>query len=418
MRKPVAVFLILAVILMFQCNVFAEADQENSSLILTLDECMDKAIAYNHHDEILKQQLEDLWEQHNELFAMSHAIQEQLDVLDRYEFLYDKSIGDLSLTIDEENELLAYQTIFGPKPPVYSSTQMYEQFIKNRDIPHYSVWAAIQNIETSRRVISASIESGVKQIFDGLIDMQDMLTIQEQLYENMKKQNEQMLTRYNKGMVSEINKYMSDCALEKQKLSIDKTKRSIDNMMMLLKQQIGIPLNQEIELSYVKAKGVKQANTYNTYLNKALSNRNEILTAKMDLQTTKRENDIMKQYITNELLVERMESDMALDEKQIAYDEAVNNVTLDISYGYKDVQLKFSNFFISIEKLQNAERQYKEAEMRYEKGLISLADLWNVEISYSQAKLEYNRAMRDNNNAVYKLNAASGIGPGYASGGY
>lgn len=418
MRKPAVMFLILAIILFIPSGVHASSDQDTGPIVLSLDDCIDRAVAYNHDGVVLEQKIKELWGQHNDLFEMSRVIQEQLDILDRYENLFDKSNKGTGLTMEEQGELAVYQSMFGPKPPVYSSTEMYEKFIRDRDIPHYSVWAAIQNLETNKQYLNASIKDSVKQIYDGLIDMQDALAIQEQLYESMKKQNEQMLIGYKKGMVSEINRYMSDCALEKQKISIDKTKRSIDNMMMLLKKQIGIQLKQELELSYNQKKGVKQPNAYSTYLQKALESRNEILTAKMDLQAAKRENDIVKKYITNELLVARMESDIALNEKQIAYDEAVNNIVTDISNGYKDVKLKLSNFYISIEQLQYAEKQYNDAELKYNSGLISLSDLWNVEMSYSQAKIGYNKAMRDCNNALYKLDAASSIGPGYALGGY
>ncbi len=415
MKKPVVIFLVLSVLVTFSTGVYGGTDQDGAQIVLTLNDCMDRAVEYNHQGAILEQQIDELWKQHNKLFEMSHAIQKQLDTIDRYTKLYEKSTSK-SLTIEEQGELLMYESIFGPKPPVYSSSEMFEQFIKNRDFPHYSIWGNIQNLTTSRKLIDTSVKTGVKQLFDGIIDMQDAITLQEQLYDNMKKQNEQMLVRYGKGLISDVDKYISDCSLEKQRLSIEKLKRNIDNMKMVLKQQIGVPLRQEIKLSYNEKKGIKLANTYATYLKKALDERSEVFIAKMDLQVAQRENDIMKQYITNELLAVRMESDMALEEKRIAYDEAVNNVTLDISSGYKDVQVKLSDFYVSIEQFQNAEKQYKEAEMKYKNGMISLSDIWNFDISYTQAKIGYNKAMRDCNNALYNLETACGIGPGYSKG--
>lgn len=418
MTKPIAVFLTLAVLLATPYSVYAGPEQANGTEIITLEECMDRAVKYNHQGAVLDQQIDELWKQHNELFEMSHALQKQLDTLERYEELYEKSKKGPSLTIEEQGELMVYQSIFGEKPPIYSSTEMFEQFIRNRDFPHYSIWASIQNLITSRKMIDTTVKMGAKQIFDGLIDMQDAILLQEQLFQNMKKQNEQMLVAYKKGMVSEIDKYTSDCSLEKQRLSIQKMKRSIENMEMTLKQQIGMPLNEKLVISYNGSKGIKLANSCSTYLTKALESRNEVINAKMNLHVAQRENDIIRQYITDELISERMESDMALVERQIAYDEAINSVTVDITNGYRDAQLKLQNFYISIEQLQNAEKQYKEAVVKYDKGLISLSSLWNTEISYTQAKIGYNKSMRDYNNAVYKLNIASGIGPGYATGGY
>lgn len=423
MRKSAIVLLLLVTLLAMPINSYAETSQSTQvtksteAITFTLDDCMNKAVDYSHQTAVLEQQIEDLWKQQNDLMEMSNAVQQQLDLLARFEGLYEKRENGITFTLQEQGEFLGYQYMFGLKPPEYTQAELFNNFIKNRDFPHYSVWATVQNLYTNKTATVASIKMGVKQLFDSATDMQDSLLLQQELYDNMKKQNEQMLAKYKNGLVSEINKYISDVSLEKQRLSIEKLKRSLANMKMSLKQQIGILLQQEIVLDpYNNSKGIKPFNTYSTYLNQALKNRFEILIAKMDLQVKQREDDIVKQYFTNELLSERMDADQALEEKDIAYKEAVNNVTADISSGFKDVQLKKSNFHISVAKLQNEERRYKDAELKYNKGLISIADLWNAEISSTQARVSYNKAMRDYNNAVYRLDAACGIGPGYTSG--
>jgi len=410
--------LVLVALLAVPINSYAleSQDIQHDSITLTLEDCMSRALVHTHQGTILNQQMEGLWEQQNELMEMSNAIQQQLDLLDQYSRLYEKQQKGTTLTFEEGLELEAYQYMFGPTPPLYSQQELFNQFIKNRDFPHYSVWATYQNLRTNRVVLDASIKMSVKQLFDGLIDMQDTLILQQELYENMQKQNAQMLVMYEAGLVSGINKYMSDCSLEKQRISIEKLKRTRDNMMMTLKQQVGVALRQEIELSYDDRKVINSLHSFPSYIKKAMVNRSEILNAKMDLQVKQREDDIMKKYITNELLSERMEADMALEENRIAYDEAINSVTADITSGYKDVKLKLDNYYISVSRLQNAERQYKEAKQKYDKGLISLSSLWNVELTRVQAKTGRLKAMRDYNNALYKLEVASGIGPGYEAG--
>lgn len=417
MKKLVVVMLIMISLLTVPMDSYAEniaAVEKDEVIRISVEDCMSMAIEYSHQGAVLGQQMEDLWEQQIELMEMSNSIQQQLDLLDKFKRLYEKQQKGTTLTIEEQYELLGYQYAFGPKPPEYSQQELFNRFIKNRDFPHYSVWAAYQNLKTNREVLEASIKMGVKQLFDGIVDMQDAILLQEELYANMRKQNEQMLVKYNQGLISEINKYLSDCSLEKQSLVIQQLKRSCDNMMMSLKQQIGVPLQQEVVLQYEDEKKIKTTKSYPALLRDALANRSEVLIAKMDLQVKQREDDIIKQYISNELLSERMESSMALEEKRIAYNEAINNVTADIYYGYHDVKLKQHDLSISLARLQNAERQYREASLKYEKGLISLSELWNVEISKVQARLGRNKSIRDNNNAVYKLESACGIGPGYS----
>ncbi len=426
MKKIAFVISIMITLLIVPIDTYAEdtlntaTAETGETISISVEDCMNMAVAYSHQVTVIEQQMEALWKQQNELMEMSNGIQQQLDILDTYKRLYEKKQNGTTLTIDEHYELLGYQYAFGPKPPVYSQQELFEKFIKNRDFPHYSAWGAFKNLKTNREVLAASIKIGVKQLFDGIIDMQDAILLQEELHVNMCKQNEQMLVKYNQGLISEINKYLSDCSLEKQRLAIQKLKRSLNNMMMSLKQQIGVSLKQDVVLQYDDEKKIKTTKSYPALLREALANRSEVLTAKMDLQVKQREDDIIKQYISNELLSERMESSMSLEEKRIVYDEAINDVTADIYSGYHDVKLKQHDYSIALAKHKNAERQYKEASLKYEKGLINLSELWNVEISKVQARLGCNKAIRDNNNAVYKLEVASGIGPGYspASGGY
>lgn len=415
--KKLALVLLLMIALS-SIPISSNAD-DSGGISLTLVECMDRAVVNSHKVVVLEQQMKDVKKQQKKAQEMSDDIQEYLDSMDSYKRLYERQKDGDTLTIYEEYELLIYQYTFGFEPQSYPLQEMYEKFIKIRDLPHYSAWASYQNLKTNGDVLSSSIKMTVKQLFDSIVDMQDAISLQEQLYANMQKQNEQMLVKYNQGQVSEINKYLSDCELERQRLTIQKLNRSLDNLMMSLKQQIGVSLQQELVLKYDNAEGIKETKSYNALLEDALSNRSEVLIAKMSLQVKQREDDILKQYFLDEQTIERVDSSTALEEARIAYDEAVNSVTSDIYSGYSDVKLKQHNFRIAKAKLQNAEQQYKEAFSKYEKGLISLTELWKVEITEVQARFDCNKAKRDNNNMVYKLEVASGIGPGYsASGGY
>lgn len=416
MKKLALLLLLLIALLSIPINSNAD---DSGGISLTLEECMDRAVVYSHKVVVLEQQMRDVKKQQKKAQEMSDDIQEYLDSMDSYKRLYERQKDGDTLTVYEKYELLRYQYTFGFTPQSYPLQEMYEKFIKNRDLPHYSAGASYQNLKTNGDVLSSSIKMTVKQLFDSIVDMQDAIFLQKQLYANMQKQNEIMLVKYNKGQVPEINKYLSDCELERQRLTIQKLNRSLDNMMISIKQQIGVTLQQELVLKYDNTEEIKETKSYNALLNDALSNRSEVLITKMNLQVKQREDDILKQYFLDGQTIERVDSLTALEEVRIAYDEAVNSVTSDIYSGYSDVKLKQHNLRIAKVRLQNAEQQYKETLLKYEKGLISLTELWNIEITKVQARFDCNKAIRDNNNMVYKLEVASGIGPGYsASGGY
>lgn len=416
--RKIAVFLIF-LIFSFSLQSFSIAQTAQSAVAVTiaLDECLTKAVDISNQPELLDKQIKDLWEQENKMMETSNAIQQQLDMLERYKQLYKKWTTGGTMSPEDQYDLMIYQAMFGERPPEYTSQEIFDKYIRNRDFPHYSIWASAKNLEKNKELAIYTIKTGVKQIFDGIIDLQDALVVQQKLYENMSKQHNQMLLKYKAGLISEIDKYASETSLEKQKLIVDKLKRSLENSRMTLKRQLQIPLKQEISFkSYGNSINNSSELTYQDYLKKALESRAEVLTAKMDLQVKQREDDIMKQYISCEVVDERMEAIQALEDKKIAYTEAVNKVTADITYGFKDVKFKLANMNLSLTKFQSSDRSLKNAQLQYDKGMISLSMLWNVEIENMQAKLTYEKAVRDYNNAVYKLETACGIGPGYKSG--
>lgn len=425
MRKAIIVLLLIVTLLAVPINSYGEVQADapkipvetNEAEIfkLTMEDCMNMAIDYLRQPENIDKQMDELWKQQNELIEISNVIQQQLDALERFRQLYEKREEGVLFTVEEQTDFLVYQYMFGQQPPKYNREEMFNSFIKNRDFPHYSVWAAHKNLGVSKEATIASIKMGVKQLYDSIIDLQDALSLQRELYDKMAKQHDQMLVKYENGLVSEINKYMSEAALDKQRFAVQKLERSLDNLKMTLKQQIGIPLDQEIELTlYENSRELKTARVYSKYLEQAVKNRSEILIAKMELDVIQRENSIMREYLTNEFVPDRMASDQALEEKTIVYEEAVNSVSADIFMGHKDVRLKLSDYHISVKKLQNSQRRLEHAKLAYDKGLIRIADLWNAEISNTQERIACNRALRDYNNAVYKLEKACGIGPGYA----
>lgn len=403
-------FLLMAVLL--PGTVVAQ-DGNQPDLTITLDDAVNKALSYTHQLDLIDQSIKTMWKQSNDLMTMGNGLQQQLDVHDRYQNLYDKKRRGEAMDASEQMTLQAYQAAFGPTPSQITLDDRFYNYVKVWDFPQYALWGSIQNLKTGKEVRKNGVVLLVRQLFDNIVNLQESLALQKELYDTKQKQYAQLIVKYNQGQASELDKYTSDVELQQLKLNIVKMQRSIDNLKMYLKQQTGLTLTQKIILKADDLKPADNIKPYEEYLNKALANRSEIVNAKMDLQVKQRELDIMKKYIWDEKMPDRQDAQHSVDEKTNALTEAVNSVTNDIKKGYADVNIKKKDTVIAQDKVNNAEKQYKDNLFRYEKGLIPITVLWSLETALTSAKIGYNSSIRDFNSAVYKLELASGIGPGY-----
>lgn len=408
--KHITVTAIISCFILGTINLSYAADTKE----ITLEQAITKTIANSHSLDELDFQINSMWIQRNDLLESAMQIQSVLDDIENYRDLFDRKNSDEGLSILEQKQLVMYIEIFGPRPPEMSSAELFHTYIKSRDFPSYSIYGAYENACTNRKLTEASIKSGVRKLYDSILDMQDTINLQQQLYDNMLKQHEQLEKKYATGYTSSIEIYLSENSLNQKELDLYKIKRSLENLKMSLKKMMNIPLNEDISfLPYSNTKIYYKQDTYNIYLNRALENRSEILIAKMNLKVKERELSIMKQYITNEQADERIEAQLAYDEKKIAYDEAIGLVQADIYSGYNDVISKKVNIDITKKKYENAQKQYKNEQICYNDGLISNATLINMQIALTQAKIEYNDAIRNYDSALCRLDDASGIGPEY-----
>ena len=413
------VILLLCTLLSLPLHVAAVDENTGTAVVtkLTLDKSIDMASQYTHKFVELDQTIKSMWDQHTDLLNMSNNIQQQLDALNTFTSLYEKMQKGTALTLLEQMEFQAYVSVFGSVPPRYSSEDMFNNFIKNRDFPHYAIWGSIQDLKESKDAGQSALAGGIRQLYDQILGLQDAVGLQQGLYDLMDKQNTQLVLKYNQGQASELDKYVSEVGLQQQKLAVSKLQRTLTNVEMVFKQQIGVPLNQEIVLElHSLDDGTKELPPYDGFLKSALDKRSEIVNAKMDLQVKQRELDIMKQYILNDKLVDRMDEQASVDDKTIALTEAINNVTSDVYTGYEDTKTKQQDVAIALRKKSNADRQCKDVIVEYNNGTIPLSALWSVEFQQAQAEMGYNSALRDYNSALYKLGQASGIGPAYNTG--
>lgn len=397
-------------------NVAIQAANNSSisqPITLSLKDACEKAVDNTYGLKKMDKSIEKLWKQESQLMTMSISVQEQLDRMSRYTSLYERRAKGETLTIDEKKEIFNYSYMFGDKPPLFSGEEMYEQYIKNRDIPHYSTWVQIQNLKRSRDITRLTLEDSIRSLYATVIYLRDFQNVTTQSLKTMEKEYENIMLQYDKGLISEIDRYQCQISLDKRRLELKKQNRNKENTELLLKNKCGIPASQEIELEASGLTSETQLLAYKVYRDRALKNRNEIVTAKLELTVVTRELDIMKQYLTNPLLYDRMELQQKVDNALFSVTQVTDAVLEDIQWAFADVVAKRSQVSIAKKASENAEAGLTLAEKKYKLGLINILAVWNAKDAAYTAEINYSKAQRDFEYAHYKINLASGLGPKY-----
>lgn len=409
----------LAIMFLFaNLSTDAHASQTDRKEILTLtyNDAIDMAEANTHNTTVMDQNIDKLWDAYNAQVSRWNSMNQQLETFTDYEKLYNKKNSGIALDTLEQLQFNIYVSIFGTTPPQISLVDKYNNYIRVGEFPCFQIYASVENLRTQRKLFKSSLAVGIRELFNSIMELHNELKLQMELYDIMVAQNEQMSKKFDAGLLSEFDRYSSDISLEMQKRRVNILTRNIDNLEMSFKSQIGVPLTQKITLTTGNDKlAVALYSSYSSYLRRALENRSEILIAKMNISVRERELETTKEYLKNDKLTEVIDAQIAFDEMNTELDNAINAVTVDITNGYKDVVSKHNSIRLAISNNNNALKQYNNAEQLYQKGLISHMDFLNYKSALNQAKIDYINAVYQYNNAVNKLDSASGIGPGYSS---
>lgn len=415
-KKAIGILMTLCISLSIISVPAQGASSEAAAAPLTLDAAAAKMLAYDHQLAILDQNIDSLYRQSNSLLTATNQVQQMLDNYTEFERLYTKEHSAAALTQQEAMNLARYRAIFGTYAPTPMNGQSKFDTIKDADFGQYALWVGAQNLKNTKNQTKNFLVMAVRQSYDGLLSMQESIAGLESNVGSMQKQYDQLLTKLKLGQVSEIERFQSEVRLEQQKLLLSKLKRDYSSQEMAFNKLIGQPLTTK---NILTAAPITDQPTlppdYNTYLEKALKSRSEVLNAQNDLTVKQRELGIMEQYSIEKSGFDYREEDQGVAEKRAALKEAVNTVTNDMQYAYTDLTIKKKNIDIAKSSLDNTQKQYDDAKLRYDQGLLPLSALWDLQTALITAKNSYNSAQRAYSTAWYKMDLSTGAGPGYNS---
>lgn len=416
-KKIISIFLIALMISSISAISFAD-----SIVSISLTEAVNKAIDTTDSIDDLDSQMEDVWEQHNDMLQVKHQMEDMLTALRRYEDLYDKKYVDKeALTPMEEGTLTKYQMMFGETPPKYSGQEMFEQFIRNRDFPHYQLWVAHEQMRNNKKMIPIMLESNVKELYVNILNLKDILVSQNEYTNILKEKYENAKLKYNLGQISAFELLNEKTSFLIQKLSNEKIENQLIVLELNFKQLTGIEINSEIELTSNLFNFKKiELEDISYYESKAITNRMEVINAKLNYEMESREADIAAEYLSNSLLTDRLIYDSDELDAKNELDESILDVREDVIKAYFAVEESYEDYNLKVDDYFKATVDLNGKRVMYEKGMIDKNTFAMVEFAHGMAKNSLISASRTLNLNYEKLENASSFGPGFESniGGY
>lgn len=423
-RLYICVLIIFALITQMQ-GVSIAADSDSSAkgsnstsqtLKLSLEDAIKLGIANNSNLTSLDISINKMWRVHNKdksFKEITEMTQSELDEIDEYYKLSEKKNINDNLNHFEEERFEEYRDKYGEAP--YYRETFFENYL-NGNFSNYSSWLQLLSLKDNYDTSKARLKGDVQALYYNLLYFIELCKYQEDSLETMEKQYSGIELKYEKGLVSELDKCKFELELNKKRMEVQKLNRRKEIQELLFKQLCGIDRLRKIELTDVEA-GLNKDNkldTYQKYLDKALTNRSEIVNAKLQAEVYQKELDYYDKYIKKQYVFARTNLQQQLEDAEFGVTKNILDVTNDIKAAYTDVKSVQKKMEIEKRNAQTKKADYIIAQKKYSLGQISLVDLWKAKDEANSAEMIYKDAQRDTAYSFYRLEElACKLGPGY-----
>lgn len=407
----------LSLILILSMNAFVFAEE---ILELTQEEAIGMALSDKSDLDNLDDTIEELWKNYRKAIEGKNQIQTSLDSIANYDNLYTKKhIDKVLLTPTEELELQTFKFLYGKTPPTYTGQEMLDTFIKGRDFGYYSLYSEIQKLKNTRKTIEPSLEAGVKSLYNQVVSLTNTLALQKEYLEISRSSHDSAVLKYDTGQISEHDLKISELNLLVLEKQVEQISVNVSTLKMNLNQLINTEITMEYQLEDIVAsvKDIRAVtplhDSLENYIEAGHLNRSEVKNARLSLDVKKREETIIKTYLKNDLLTDRVNAEIAVLKSTNDLELAEQSVKENISDGYIKTLTYWNDYLLSVESLTIKENSFNDMLERNKVGQITNADLNLVEY---QVKMAYNTVennLRNYLNSVDKMDKASSIGPAY-----
>lgn len=413
MYKKIMLFILLFSFAFSSINIYAA---EKSTMTLTLKDATQLAVKNSGQLTRLGKTIKKL----RKVYAGSYAIDvlntDRYIMVDRINELYAKLTSHKLMSLDEQGELLMLYTVMEGSEAVKNIK--LEPEINEKDFPDAAKCAAIIKSCLNKELSYLSVEDGIRQTFDSILSVRKNIILAQKSYELQNQRFIKAVKDHKNGTISEAERLTIETEYKKQGIELSKLKRTLENLEMSFKRQLGISIDTDITLVPYKTNTDYRIDKYENYLKRALINRSEITTLKMDLKAAEIElytfNLIYSfEFSNTELDLYKRNMELQIPNIANQIKEKQIEVEQELKSAYADFVDKRKTMENSKMSLESESKSFEASKLLYKSGSLSSMDYNAATISLEIAQSDYDTKVRDFDYAIYKFKNSCSIGPGY-----
>lgn len=413
MYKKIMLFIVLISFTFSSLNIYAT---EKSTMTLTLKDSTLLAVNNSRQLTRLGKTIKDLRKKYEGSYVIGVLNTDRYTMVDRMNELYGKLTSHKLMSLNEHGELMMLYTVLEGTDAVKNIK--LEPEINPKDFPDASACATIVKSCLNKELTYLSIEDGVRQTFDSLLSLKKNIDIAQKSYELKKKRYNKAGKDIKNGTVSEVDRLTIETEYKKQGIELNKLIRTLQNLEMSFKRQLGVSVNTEVTLVPYKGNADYRIDKYENYVKRALINRNDITSLKMDLKVAEIQlytfNLIYSfEFSNSELDLYKRNMELQIPEITNKIKEKQIEVEQELKSAYADLIDKRKTMENSKMSLEAQRTSFEASKLLYKSGSLSSLDYETAMISLELEQSDYDTKVRDFDYSVYKFKNACNIGPGY-----
>jgi len=405
--------LIVLIFVTVSTSVANAMTDNNEAYGINLENAQKKAIANTLSLKELDQKINHLLsgKDYNPLIYKGLKDNVQGDIAD----LYSKASSSNNITSMEMGILFGYYAMYGET--VYFHNKDISHIFNPENYPNYTLWSSLLRYEFNKKSSINNISLSTRKMFDSILILNDQISISDASLQTAQKALVQERKRFELGEISKSSLEKSELNIEIQKKELGKLRRNVENIKFDLKKLLGISLKDNIVPEDYDYTNLTELKDYPEYLDKAVTNRNEISFAWLNYWDGKNayglvNNSYMDNMQSVGLQLQRENSLNQIREAEESIKEADIKVKQEILSLYIAANGKYSAVKAAENSVALKEKNYKAAKTKYSQKGISKTDLDKSLLDLNTEKVKYRKAVIEYNTAKETLELSCSVGIG------
>lgn len=268
--------------------------------------------------------------------------------------------------------------------------------------------------QDTRKRTENSLTIGLRNLYLALCNADRNLKIKEMRYQLAESIHKQYQTRFEKGMITDIDLLESEYDLLKAKTELDAARRNRENALRSFNLFLCMDIYTDYDAIEPESDYYTKLRDYDYYLDRAFDFRAEIRQAEKQLELLEKKKEIMERFPLgmNTVSIRKDYNNLLLDIEiqKVRLEQVKLDVEVQLKEAYTEASAAVRNTENMKKLLEIQESNINKMRQMYEKGLISKTMLDQAEISFFEFRGSYDMALFDCNTKLLRLIYISGTG--------